>query len=202
MHIVPSARQALHPTGPAVLVEHACDPRGPAANDSGTFERARARTSNVNDLMTTLVAQVATRVRPERVNIQLTLACRAPIVDGDPAKLAFAISGVLGAQLRELDEADGGDLRVQIHVAAGRVRISIASDEVPPLQLIRALTPFPDFGRSDPTVAHCRRLVEAHGGTIELAEHGGHIGFDVVLPTLQTSSPVRMLFPPRWAAAA
>ena len=185
------------PPRPALMLQP-LDPElmGSAANDSGVRRRPEYHISDLNVLVAGIVGHVAGRVVPERVNIALHLAPNPPLVDGDPTEIAFAISGVLSAELRAIDDSDGGEVRVEVFNASGTAKVVITAEEVPPLDLIRAVAS--SSGRDadmsiDPTLAHCRRLIEAHGGTIELAEHEGRLGFVLAFPTVMLTQPVRML---------
>lgn len=178
----------LEPLEPTLL--------GCAANDSGIRRRPTLEVSDLNVLVAGIVGDVAGRVVPERVNIGLRLAPTPPLIEADPTEIAFAISGVLTAELRAVEEADGGEVRVEVLRSPGNAQVVITAEEVPPLDLIRAVSPQPRHsgpqGSIDPTLAHCRRLIEAHGGTIELTEHAGRIGFVLAFPTVIVTQPVRM----------
>lgn len=162
---------------------------GQAANDAGVVLR---RGSDFNLLVASIVGQVTVRVRPRRVNVELSLATGRPIIKGDTAGLAFAIAGVLGAQLRNLEEADGGDLRVETQINAQAVSVVISSSELPSLQCVRAIEG-DNRAETDPTLAHCRRLVESLGGSIELADDRGLIGFRITVPSLTRCHPLRIV---------
>jgi hypothetical protein len=118
---------------------------------------------------------------------------------GDPTELAFAISGVLGAEVRGIDSRVGGTVTVELRADAHTVTVVMTSDELPPLSCVRALATAEPGRRAsgdvDPTVAHCRRIVEAQGGKLELIAREGRIGFAIDFPRLplSTHAGVRVL---------
>jgi hypothetical protein len=167
---------------------------GDAVNDSGVVSRPALGICDLNLLVASVVGDVTAQMQPERVNVGLVLTPNRPIVHGDSTELAFAISGIIGSQLRALEDADGGDLRVETRVEGSSVHLFIAGDDLPPIGFVRAVDPNAyGSGAIDPTLAHCRRLIERCGGRIELVERDGFIGFSVVLPTLPVSRPVHLL---------
>lgn len=189
MQIVPFRRlsavtQLLTPIDPSLA--------GEAANDSGTYDADLHQVCDLNVLVAGVVGLVSGRVQPNKVNIELTLAPGRPLVQGDPKDVAFAFSGVLGAELRTLEESDGGDLRVETRFNGSSVQILVAASDLPPLDFIRAIQPGFCAGDSDPTFVHCRRLIEACGGQIDLIERDGLIGFAISLPTVPALCPVRV----------
>lgn len=189
MHIVPN------PPPPAprhLLLPLSSEWSGDAANDSGIYTMAvPTPVCDLNVLVGGVVGHVVSQVQPERVNVALDLAPGRPVVLGDPTELAFAISGLLGAQLRALDENDQGDVRVKIRREGESATVFIGGSELPPLPFVRAVDPT-SRGTCDPTVAHCRRLIEACGGHLDLVEVEGYIGFAIVLSTPQIDRPAHI----------
>lgn len=162
------------------------------ANDSG-MHGPTVRTHQVNMLVASVVGQVAARVQSERVNIALRLAPGDPAVATEPSELAFVVGAVLGAALRIVDEERGEYVGVQVSAERSAVRIAVTTDGVPPLRFVRALDPRGTGGDVDPTLAHCRRLLEACGGALVLTEQGGRLGFAVELPRAILSPRIRLL---------
>ncbi|MEM6290403.1 MAG: hypothetical protein AAGA54_04030 [Myxococcota bacterium] len=201
MHLLP---QVTTKPAPSVLPLHGPSNAG-AANDSGITGRTQT-TRQVNTLVAGVVGQVAARVQSKNVNIQLRLAPGEPTVSSDPAELAFVVGAMLGAALRVVGEENGEYVGVHVSAARSKVRVSVTSDGVPPLRFVRALDPSGGSEDVDPTLAHCRRLVEARGGALTLTEQGGRIGFAVELPRAVLSPRLRLLptavaeFGPRRAA--
>lgn len=200
--------QLVHSSSKTTTPSHHFIPLGPglageAANDSGQTTRS-SDSVDLNSLVARVVGHVTGRMQPKTTNVALTLAPGRPVVRGNAHALAFAISGVLGAELRTLeDNHEPSELRVAIQVLGETVKIYIAGTDVPPLGLVRALESG-SIGEADPTVAHCRRLVEDHGGYIELTARDGQLGFAIVLPTLPAVCPIRLLpaETPRFAGPA
>lgn len=177
-----------------------CDLQGDPANDSSPTHSARWTDANL--LVATTVARVSAFLQPHRANVSLGLCPGHPVIAGDSTTLAFALAGVLGALLRSLDADQGVDtavadstLRVSVGETDERVRITVALPDVPPLGIVRALAG--NDRDSDPTVAHCRRLIESCGGTLALADADGVLAFAMVLPRCPLGPSVRVL-PPAW----
>ncbi len=166
--------------------------RGESANDSGLMT-PQTRTHQVNMLVAGLVGRVAARVQSKSVNIALRLAPGDPAVTTDPGELSFVIGAVLGAALRIVEEERGEYVGVHVSAARSKVRISITTDGVPPLRFVRALDPRGTSGDVDPTLAHCRRLVEARGGALVLTEEDGRLGFALELPRAVLSPGIRLV---------
>jgi len=169
-----------NPSAPTIRVLPVGFETEQSANDSGSA--SGVRTHQVNMLVASVVGQVAARVQSKRVNIALRLAAGDPTVATEPSELAFVVGAVLGAALRIVDEERGEYVGVQVSAARASVCISVTTDGVPPLRFVRALDPSGIGGDVDPTLAHCRRLVEACGGSLCLTELGGRLGFAVELP--------------------
>ena len=109
MQIVPFHRPNMVSMPPLAPIDPSLC--GDAANDSGTYA-THHHVCDLNVLVAGVVGLVSGHVQPNKVNIELSLAPGRPLVHGDPKDVAFAFSGVLGAQLRVLEDADGGDLRL------------------------------------------------------------------------------------------
>jgi hypothetical protein len=177
------------------------DLQGEPANDSSPMHSARWTDANL--LVATTVARVSAFLQPHRANVSLGLCPGHPVIAGDSTTLAFALAGVLGALLRSLDADHAVDtasadstLRVSVGETDARVRITVALPDVPPLGIVRALAGN-DHEGADPTVAHCRRLIESCGGTLALADADGVLAFAMVLPRCPLGPSVRLL-PPAW----
>ncbi len=161
-----------------------------AANDTGTDHSQTGRgLTDLNALVGRVVGHLAAVARPEGVSIELDLAHGVPFISGRPSELAFAIAGVLGRFLRSLDETDDGVVRVETRADSHSVRINILGDGIPPLGMVRALSGNGNQG-ADPTMCHCRRLIEAQDGHIELTDQTGLLGFAIEFPAIPLSRPV------------
>ncbi len=160
------------------------------ANDSGM---TRANTHHVNTLVAAIVGQVAARMQSKHVNIALHLAAGDPSIATDPGELGFVVGAMLGAALRIVEEESGEYVGVRVSAERCAVRISVTTDGVPPLRFVRALDPRGSSGEVDPTLAHCRRLIEARGGALLLTEHNGRLGFVLELPRAILSPRIRLL---------
>jgi hypothetical protein len=169
------------------------DADAPSANDSAAYARPKWQVADVNVLVSNVVGHVAARAQPANVCIELALAPGRPVIMGDPTELAFAVSGVLGAEVRGIDAEAGGTVTVELDTDARTVTVVMTSDELPPLSCVRALGPTEPGQDVDPTVAHCRRIVEAQGGRLELVARDGRIGFAIQFRRLPLSTGIRVL---------
>jgi hypothetical protein len=169
------------------------DEQASSANDSTAYPRPKWQVADVNVLVSGVVGHVAARARTANVEFELALAPGHPVVMGDPTELAFVISGVLGAEVRGIDAHFGGTVAVELRTDARTVTVVITSDELPPLPCIRALGPVEPGQDVDPTVAHCRRIIEAQGGRLELIARDGRIGFAIEFKRVPLSTGVRVL---------
>lgn len=195
MHLITNSSDTTVDLQPVATDADAC-----AANDSGVRARATFHRSDANVLVATVVGRVVAQARSEKVNIELEFASGHPVVESDPTVMAFAIAGVLGAQMSALEEGEGGNIRVAVLNDVHEVQVLMTTDELPPLRFIRALDNA-TAGEADPTLRHCCRIIEREGGTLELIEKDGKIGFSIALPR-ETLSPNVRLFPAAASAPA
>lgn len=165
------------------------DPSVTAANDRGA---AAHMSRQLNVLVASVVGNVAARVQARNVNVALRLAPSDPRVQTDPAELSFIVGAVLGAALRVVDEEHGNDVGVHVCDAHGKVRILFTTDGVPPIRFVRALSGTTSGEEIDPTLAHCRRLIERRGGSLVLTQEDGRLGFAVELPRASQSPHARL----------
>ena len=162
-----------------------------AANDAGSpSARSRDRIHDVNLLVAEVAGRVAAHVQPSLADVELDLAPGIPEIDGDAALIGFVIAGVLVSQLRSLEDTDDGVVRIKTGYAQSRVTISILGNGVPLLGYVRAVEEDVD---ADPTMVHCRRLLEQLGGKIKLRDDGGMLGFELSLPWQPNSPALRLL---------
>lgn len=153
-----------------------------AANDPGTANYSDDdRIGDVNLLVAEVAGRVAAHVQSEKVDIELDLHPHVPEIEGDASLLGFVVAGVLVAQLRALEGADDGLIKIKTEVERREVKISILANGVPLLGAVRAIEHDPSA--ADPTMAHCCRLIEALGGWISLRDEYGFLGFTLNLPS-------------------
>lgn len=173
------------------------DAEGDAAND-GPANVDASEWTDVNLMVATTVARVSARLRPELVNVALDLDESDPMVRGDATALAFALSGTLGALVHAAEESgDEQDLRVVVATQVCQVCVAILGGEVPPLPILRALTGDTDGQLSDPTVAHCRRLIEEQGGSLTLTVLDGQLALALRFPVAPAGQGNRVPAPLR-----
>jgi len=165
-----------------------------AANDSTSGPECAF--TDVELLVATTVARVTAHVQPEFVNVALDLSAPDAIVVGNPTSLAFALAGILGSLLRAADEnGDDEVLRIVVTEDGPHVRVTLAGPDVPPLRMIRALSGSPLQEMADPTVAHCRRIVEHFGGSLRLGSSAGELAVELCLPAYPQGKGLRVLAP-------
>lgn len=163
-----------------------------AANDPGASTYGSDdRVADVNLLVAEVAGRVAAHVQSAEVDIELDLQPNVPEIDGDASLLGFVIAGVLVAQLRSLEGADDGVIRVKTEVRRREVKISILANGVPLLGAVRAIEDCDASG--DPTMAHCCRLLEQLGGWISLRDERGFMGFTLNLPSFPRVTGGRVL---------
>ena len=185
---------------PFPLLPHLFDNEGDAANDGPCADASEW--TDVNLIVATTVARVSARMRPAFVNVALDLDGGDPMVAGDATALSFALAGTLGALVRAAEEAgDEQDLRVRVTAYEHQVCVAIVGGEVPPLSVLRALTGGADPTMCDPTVAHCRRLIEAEGGSLVIAECDGELALALRLPVAPAGKGSRVPAPLRRKAS-
>ncbi len=160
-----------------------------AAND-GPVPGTRTRWTDMNLLVATTVARVSARLGASGSYVTLHLAASNPVALGDSAALQFALAGLLTALLAD----SHAHARVEVAEDEHDVCVAIVSDELPPLPVVQALSPN-TVGDGDPTVAHCRRLVEACGGRLNLVEDQGELALQMNVPRCPLDPGVRV-FPP------
>lgn len=171
----------------------ACD----AANDTGAAEADyELRIRDINLLVAEVAGRVAARADVGRADIELDLTPCVPEIAGDPRLTAFAIAGVLVAQLHSVE--DGGAVRIRTEANAQTVKVSILSDALPLLDFIRAI----EADDGDPTMIHCRRLIEQVGGWMQLRADQGLVGFELNLPALPRTVSTGMQAPLAFANRA
>lgn len=153
-----------------------------AANDPGSAGYGTEdRVRDVNLLVAEVAGRVAAHVQSAQVDIELDLQPNVPEIEGDASLLGFVVAGVLVAQLRALEGADDGVIRIKTEVERREVKISILANGVPLLGAVRAIEE--DRESADPTMAHCCRLIEELGGWISLRDEYGFLGFTLNLPS-------------------
>lgn len=176
------------------LMPAADDHHGCAANESSSgLEYAVA---DAELMVATTVARVTAQLQPAHVDIELDLSAHGTVVAGNPTTLAFALAGILGGLIRAANETgDEVTLRVVVTEHDDEVDIAIASSELPPLRMIRALGDDTASGLEDPTARHCRHIVERQGGSLGLSVRDGELAIEFQLPAIPQGRGIRVLPP-------
>ena len=137
-------------------------------------------TVDLNKIVTHVAGDVAARVNASTVDIQLKLSPGRLDVSVDEEVAAFVLSGLLVAMVRTLDEDGTGHARIQTEQGRDEVVATVTTSGGPSIATVRAVESR-DFD-GDPTIAHCRRLLEDNGGQLRLTDAEGHVGICVAMP--------------------
>lgn len=115
-----------------------------------------------------------------------------PVVRGDAAQLRSVLMNLVDNAAKFTDDGEQPDIEVDAHPLDGRHRIEVRDRGrgVPPEARERIFAPLARLDKSVEGVgiglATCRRIVEAHGGSIGVAErHGGGTMFWFELPAVE-----------------
>jgi signal transduction histidine kinase len=132
--------------------------------------------------------------RMANIDIKLYLPADLPAVPLDREVFKQALLNLLLNAQQAMP--DGGEITVQASAAPGEVSLNLidTGQGMPPDVAARAFEPFFSTkpGGSGLGLATARKIVEAHGGTIELQSAVGHgTKFSIRLPVAATGSPKR-----------
>jgi len=146
------------------------------------------------------LAMVGSTLAPSRVQLEREIARDLPVVRGDPSALKQLFLNLLKNAAEALEET-GGTVRVRAaRPAEGRGVVVSVSDDGPgiePAQAARIFEPFfttKAAGRGTGLgLSICRRIAEAHGGTLEVSSTpGAGATFTLRLPAeAQDAIPAR-----------
>ncbi|TPV95516.1 MAG: hypothetical protein B7733_09695 [Myxococcales bacterium FL481] len=165
-----------------------------AANDAPLPGTDASWVHDVNRLVSGVVHQLSRRLIEHRVLLELDLCPGAPSVSGDPQQLAFVLEGILAAEMESVADVERGVIRIKTSVSPDAVKISVLGNSLPLLRFIRAVAEDESgLGDMDPTVAHCRRVLEELGGWIELRDERGFVGFELNIPALPLCNPTSVV---------
>lgn len=178
---------------PAIATDIVTDVTAAPANDCASGSGIR-HAIDVNAMVGRVVGHVVSKLASgPNVDVQLDLVPGRHIVQVDPVALSFALSGILAAQLESADDPEeGGSVSISTNAGVHGVSVTFSSNGIPPLGFVRAVAAEADPSLGDPTIAHCRRLIEEQGGTICLVEQGGRIALRIALPPAMPSNVVPM----------
>lgn len=141
---------------------------------------------DLNKIVTHVAGDVAARVNASTVDIQLKLAQGPLDVPVDEEIAAFVLSGLLVAMVRSLDEDASGHARIETRRERDEVIATVTTSGGPSVATVRAVESR-DFD-GDPTIAHCRRLLEDCGGQLRLTDSECHVGVCVAIPRSRPGS--------------
>lgn len=176
----PAANTPDYPTPDTCIVS---DVAMAPANDCAVHG-TRRKVVDVNMLVGRVVGHVMSKQHAgPTADVQLTLAPGRHRLAVNAVALSFALSGILTAQMASIEGPEDNGVRVTTTADLRGVAVTISGDTIPPLGFVRAIaSESSDASLGDPTLAHCRRLIEEQGGSIGLVEDGGRIALRIAFP--------------------
>ena len=143
-----------------------------------------------------LTAQILRLVRPQAVLENVAIVCtaspRLPVVSADPVQMEQVLVNLILNAVQAMRATGGGTLSVTLDRCkfggkeGARVRIGDTGPGITPQNKKRLFDPFfttrPDGAGLG--LFSCRRIAEAHGGTITVRSHPGATQFTLTLPGL------------------
>ena len=138
--------------------------------------RLQLAQTHVEDLLGSGVEAIRPRAEAEGVALGLDVQAPLPVVDLDGTRIAQAVGNLLENAITHTPE--GGSVTVSAHAAANGIEVTVA-DTGPGIAAEDLPRLFDRFYRADPSRSRstggsglgltiARRLVEAHGGSIEV----------------------------------
>ena len=157
---------------------------------------------DLNQLVTHLTGNVVRAVGSKNLRVDLMLNPSIHDYVAAPDLISFVVGGVLTTQLRTCSESDNGRLFVSTEVDGNETVVTVLANDVPPLAAVRAIAEKLGIARAsgaDSILLHCREIVEAMGGRIELCddvlENQALLGFELRIPTVPHCNSTGLLAP-------
>ena len=158
--------------------------------------RLRLSPTRIEELLQSSVEAVRPRADAKRVSLSLDVDVSLPMLEMDATRISQVIGNLLENAITHTPE--GGRVNVSAHATGGAIEVTV-SDTGPGIAPEELTRIFDRFYRADPSrdrstggaglgLTIARRLVEAHGGTIEAeSELGRGSRFTVRLPIGRTN---------------
>lgn len=134
----------------------------------------------INRIVTEISGEVAARMRGDNIDFQLNLAAAPQEAPIDDDTLEFVLSGVLVATAREVRVDADARIFIGTSGRSDEITVTVASNGIPSIATVRAIESTDYDG--DPTIAHCKRLIESAGGRLALTERDGTLGVEIAIP--------------------
>jgi len=140
---------------------------------------SREESVELNELLVRVCEHVATNTL-QSPSVVLSPLDSVLNVLGDDETLAFVVSGLLAAGLRDRNSGAVAQLRLNATLSGDELVLSVHAENPPPPSVVKAIES--EGGDGDPTVAHCKRLVEGAGGHLRLTSERQSSGVSLHLP--------------------
>lgn len=164
---------------------------GKAANDTCEKQGDTPYLRDLNELVSHLTANVVRAAGSKNLRVDLTLNPSIHDHVAAPDLVSFIVGGVLTTQLESCSESEQGHLMVSTEIEDNDTVVTVLANNVPPLDAIRAIADKLGIARAkgaDSVLLHCREIVEALGGSIQLrddlVENTPFLGFELRIPTV------------------
>lgn len=164
---------------------------GSAANDTCEVQKDAPYLRDLNELVSHLTTNVVRAAGTKSLRVDLTLNPCIQDHVAAPELVSFVVGGVLTTQLESCSEDEQGHLIVTTEMDNNDTVITVLANNVPPLDAIRAIAEKLGMARAkgaDSVLLHCREIVEALGGSIQLRDDKiqdtSFLGFELRIPTL------------------
>lgn len=167
---------------------------GNAANDTCEVQTDAPYLRDLNELVSHLTANVVRAAGSKNLRVDLTLNPSIQDHVAAPELVSFVVGGVLTTQLESCTDDEKGHLIVSTQMDNNDTVVTVLANNVPPLDAIRAIAEKLGMARAkgaDSVLLHCREIVEALGGSIQLrddlVENTCFLGFELRIPTVPTA---------------
>lgn len=167
---------------------------GTAANDTCEIQKDAPYLRDLNELVSHLTANVVRAAGTKSLRVDLTLNPSIHDHVAAPELVSFVVGGVLTTQLESCSEDEKGHLIVSTQMHDNDTVVTVLANNVPPLDAIRAIAEKLGIARAkgaDSVLLHCREIVEALGGSIQLRDDKvddvKFVGFELRIPTVPTA---------------
>ncbi len=156
----------------------------------------RAATFNLNDLVRGVLDLRAYDLHTADIVVDTRLESGLPEIVADYGQVQQVIYNLVDNAFYALQEQGGGTLSVSTALADGRIEVSVADDGpgIPPRLRRRVFEPFfttkPRDQGTGLGLNICRRIVEAHGGSIHYEDAEPGARFTVTLPVPDTNPQI------------
>lgn len=165
-----------------------------AANDTCEAQKDTPYPRDLNELVSHLTTNVVRAAGTKSLRVDLTLNPSIHDHVAAPDLVSFVVGGVLTTQLESCSEDERGHLIVSTEIDNNDTIVTVLANNVPPLDAIRAIAEKLGIARAkgaDSVLLHCREIVEALGGSIQLSddmvEQTSFLGFSLRIPTVPTA---------------